>query len=184
MHCLRFFSDPILHNTRRPEQKCCCMTSLLTLLCICMYVSLLHDRLYDSSLYPSLHEQTFLLFLRLSLLHVDWGSAQCFCVIRLLIPSRQKGSALPPSTPSLTLSLDSLSHQLPHAASSIHTIISCPHHLLLLLYGIWKSCLSLLKLLKSLNFKLCCLCIVFWKYCNILVIACYCFINVSAKKQM
>lgn len=110
-------------------------------------------------------------FLHLPLLHVSWGPAQCFCVITLLIPSRQGGWA-PPSTPSLTLSVDSLCHQLPLTASSIQTIVSCLHNGLILLFKIWKSCLSLLTLLlcKSFNFKL-------WYFCDWLWLFGYCLCN-------
>lgn len=89
------------------------------------------------------------LFPARSLLSVDWGSVQCSCVIRLLIPTRQRGSmsqAVAPLQHSITNSPSwgfAQSHQLPHAASSVQTIISCLRHRQFLLYWILKSCPSL-----------------------------------------
>lgn len=109
-----------------------------------IYVSLLHDKFLPlcnsflslSPLCMNVSEQTFLLLFSPSLAPAcRLRICPMFLCDKTPNPITTKGLSTPPSTPSLTLSLASLSHQLPHAASSIHTIISCLHHVLLLLYG-------------------------------------------------
>lgn len=69
------------------------------------------------------------------------GSVQCSHVIRLLILSRQRGSMSPPPQHSITNSPSqgfTQSHQLPHAPSSVQTIISRLRHRQFLLCSIFK----------------------------------------------
>lgn len=103
-----FWADGTVHSIylNLPKKFCTVLVVSVARHIFCPCVSF-----YTAHCFSSLHECVWtdfspLCFLHLSLLHVDWESAQCFYVIRLLIPSRQKSSAL-------TLTLTSYHTQLP-----------------------------------------------------------------------
>lgn len=83
--------------------------------CVCLYYTIDFVRLYDSSLYPSPHEQTFPLFSPSLTPACRLRICPMFLCDKTPNPIKTKGLSTPPhppSTPSLTLSLNSLSHHV------------------------------------------------------------------------